>query len=44
MTPISELIALKYAPLANELELSTESRRRFAEGLESLNAAAGTPL
>jgi uncharacterized alpha-E superfamily protein len=39
--PISELIALKYAPLANELELSADSRRRFAEGLENLNAAAG---
>jgi uncharacterized alpha-E superfamily protein len=40
--PISELIALKYAPLGNELELSADSRRRFAEGLESLNAAAGS--
>jgi uncharacterized alpha-E superfamily protein len=39
--PISELIALKYTPLGNELELSADSRRRFAEGLESLNAAAG---
>jgi uncharacterized circularly permuted ATP-grasp superfamily protein/uncharacterized alpha-E superfamily protein len=38
---ISELIALKYAPLGNELELSADARRRFAAGLEHLNAAAG---
>jgi uncharacterized circularly permuted ATP-grasp superfamily protein/uncharacterized alpha-E superfamily protein len=37
--PISQLIAMKYAPLGSELELSVESRRRFAAGLESLNAA-----
>lgn len=40
--PISELIAIKYAPPGGELELSAESRRRFAAGLESLNAAAGS--
>jgi uncharacterized alpha-E superfamily protein len=39
--PISQLIAIKYAPLGSELELSAESRTRFAAGLESLNAAAG---
>jgi uncharacterized alpha-E superfamily protein len=37
--PISQLIAIKYTPLGSELELSTESRTRFAAGLESLNAA-----
>ena len=39
--PVSEMIAIKYAPLGSELELSVESRTRFAAGLESLNAAAG---
>jgi uncharacterized alpha-E superfamily protein len=39
---ISQLIAIKYAPLVSELEQSAESRRVFAAGLETLNAAAGT--
>ena len=39
--PISQLIAIKYAPLGSEPELSAESRARFAAGLESLNAAGG---
>ena len=38
--PISQLIAIKYAPLGSELEVSAESRNRFAAELENLNAAA----
>jgi uncharacterized circularly permuted ATP-grasp superfamily protein/uncharacterized alpha-E superfamily protein len=39
--PISDLIALKYVHAKSDLEMPPESRRRLADCLNSLNAAAG---